>query len=139
MTTNLPQTNRPASAPGTRELTFAAVQEIIADCLAVEIAEITPQARFFEALDGESIELLELSFRFEKEFKIQVPYKAFNNREMWEVDESGQLTEGAREIMRRDFAYLELERRFAESGSQNPRDLLTIDLMYQMLLHEGQK
>ncbi len=45
----------------------------IADCLGVEIEEVTPEARFFEDLGGESIDLLSLSFQFEKAFNIRTP------------------------------------------------------------------
>lgn len=138
MTTDaIPHNAEPMNAP--RELTLAAVQEMVAECLFLEATEVSPQAKFFDDLAGESIDLLELSFHFEKAFHIRAPYKAFDNKDLWERDESGQFTPAAQELMRRDFAYLGLEQRFAAAGSSNPRSLLTIELMYVMLKHADGK
>ena len=134
MTTDAMSPNTEAATPP-RELSFAAVQELVADCLAIDPGEILPESKFFDDLGGESIDLLELSFVFEKVFHIRAPYKAFNNKELWERDEAGELTPAARELMRRDFGYLELERRLAAAGLSNPKGVLTIEMMYLMLQH----
>lgn len=136
MTLNSAPVDQPSA---TRALSFNAIRDMVAECLAIEVDEVAPESRFFEDLAGESIDLLELSFLFEKAFQIRAPYKAFTNKELWERDESGQFTSAARELMQRDFAYLELERRIAQSGSINPRELLTIELMFLMLQHADDK
>lgn len=120
-----------------RNLDFAAVQEIVADCLGIEPSEVLPPARFFEDLGGESIDLTDLSFQFERAFQIHSPFKAFTGKELWDRDESGRLTPAARELLDREFGYLDITRRLDALPNGDPRNLLTIEMMYQMLEHAG--
>lgn len=118
-----------------RELTLEAVGDLVADCLALDVAEVRPESLFFNDLAGESIDLLELSFTFEKVFHIKAEYKAFQNKDLWERDESGKLTSAALDLMRNEFGYLNLEQRLAQAKSPDFKSILTIEMMYLMLKH----
>jgi acyl carrier protein len=128
------ESSEPASTmSATDQFASEAAYEIIAECLGIETVEVKPSARFFEDLGGESIDLLELSFQFEKAFQIKAPFKDFSNKELWERDESGQLTNASKELIQRDFPYLDIEQRVAVAESSDPRNLLTIEMMVLML------
>ncbi len=48
--------------------TFEAVKEIIVDLLGVDPAKVTPEARFREDLEADSLDLVELIMAFEDKF-----------------------------------------------------------------------
>lgn len=117
------------------ELTFATLQEMVAECLGLDVAEVLPDSKFFDDLGGESIDLIDLTFQFEKVFQVKVPFKALANKELLERDTAGAFTPAALDVMRRDFPGLDLDQRLASAGSSNLQGLLTIELMFQMVLH----
>lgn len=47
---------------------FAKVKDIIVEMLGVEPAKVTPEARFREDLEADSLDLVELIMKFEEEF-----------------------------------------------------------------------
>lgn len=121
------------------EITMLEVREIIADCLGFEVDEIQPSAKFFDELDGESLDMLELSFRFEKAFHVKAPFQVFNSKELWERDESGQLTSESRDLIQKSLPYLNIDELLATSGSFSARGLVTVELIYKMLHYSAQK
>jgi acyl carrier protein len=48
--------------------TFERIQDLIVELLGVEAQEITPEARFREDLEADSLDLVELIMAFEEEF-----------------------------------------------------------------------
>ena len=48
--------------------TFESIKEIIVDLLGVDPAKVTPDARFREDLEADSLDLVELIMAFEEEF-----------------------------------------------------------------------
>jgi len=48
--------------------TFEKVQKIIVDLLAIDPSRVTPEARFREDLEADSLDLVELIMEFEDEF-----------------------------------------------------------------------
>ncbi len=57
----------------TTEEIFAKVQENLIDALGVDDDEVTPDATLMGDLGAESIDFLDIVFRLEKEFDIQIP------------------------------------------------------------------
>lgn len=49
------------------------VTEIICEQLSVEESEVTPDASFVEALNADSLDIVELIMAFEEEFNIEIP------------------------------------------------------------------
>lgn len=49
------------------------VQKIIVDLLGVEPEKVTPEARFREDLEADSLDLVELIMAFEEEFEATIP------------------------------------------------------------------
>ena len=54
------------------EDTLSRVQNIIVDLLGVEEEEVTPDARFREELEADSLDLVELIMAFEEEFEGEI-------------------------------------------------------------------
>jgi acyl carrier protein len=55
------------------EAVYPRVARAIADALARDPAEIRVNSRLFADLEAESIDLLDIVFRLEREFKVQIP------------------------------------------------------------------
>ena len=49
------------------------IKTIIVDELGCDEVEITPNARFIDELGADSLDLIELTMRFEEEFGIEIP------------------------------------------------------------------
>jgi len=79
------------------------VRQEIAECLGVELDEVTPAANFFEDLGGESIDLLDLSFRIEKTLGIRPDFSSVRDQLNLAADESGSLTPESVERIRSAF------------------------------------
>ena len=52
---------------------FEKVQSIIVELLGVDAAKVTPEARFREDLEADSLDLVELIMAFEEEFSEEIP------------------------------------------------------------------
>ena len=52
---------------------FPAVAKIVADVVACDESKVTLNSRFITDLGGESIDLLDLVFRLEKQFNVKIP------------------------------------------------------------------
>ncbi len=58
---------------GDLESVYPRVAKVIAEALARDPAEVKLQSRLFADLEAESIDLLDIVFRLEREFDIQIP------------------------------------------------------------------
>jgi acyl carrier protein len=56
----------------TRDEIFKKVQAVVADALAVDEAEVTPEASLQKDLGAESIDILDISFKLEQAFGIKI-------------------------------------------------------------------
>ena len=126
-------TDKSQSAP--RPITMLAVREIMAECAGVELEQVTPSANFYSDLGGESIDVIDLSFRLEKAFHIKSPFKDLNREEFWERDATGQLTTAAKARIRTNLPFLDIAQLESVNGAFSPISLLTAELIYQMVSH----
>jgi len=55
-----------------REEGIARMREIVADCLQLDPAEVRPESRLFADLGADSLDYVELTFLFEKEFGVRI-------------------------------------------------------------------
>ncbi len=67
---------------------FEKVKAIIVDLLGVDEAKITPEARFREDLEADSLDLVELIMKFEDEFGGEI-----SDKEAQEIKTVGQAVE----------------------------------------------
>jgi len=62
----------------------------VADCLALDVPEVTPESTFFEDLGGESIDLLDIAFRMQRRLGIHTNMQEF--RSALEFDKEGKIS-----------------------------------------------
>jgi acyl carrier protein len=118
-----------AIQPPTVTHILPAIQHILADCLGVEIEEAVPEASFFDDLGGESIDVLDLSFRCEKQFGIKPPFQQMTSADASYVDESGRFTPTARARLQSRFPWLDGNRLAATT----PRGLFTVEFIARVV------
>ena len=53
--------------------TLSKVTDIVVEELAVDAAEVTPEASFIEDLGADSLDVVELVMAFEEEFDLEIP------------------------------------------------------------------
>jgi len=85
------------------------VREQIVQVLSVEPEEVTPSARFFADLGGESIDLLDLSFRLEKKLGTKIQFDRMFSAEELPRDEQGRLTPEAAAAVHAKYPSLKVE------------------------------
>lgn len=105
----------------------------LSECLCCEIEDIYPSATFFNDLGGESIELLDLSFRVRRRFGIEASFRELI--EAWEFDETGKIAASTADRLRQKFPQIEWAERLAKIDPASPRDLLTVDLIEDILFN----
>ena len=116
-----------------REQIHAGVREDLADCLGIEPEEVELNARFFHDLGGESIDMLDFGFRSERRYGIRSPFPRLTAGDVWQFDEQGQLADSSRRRLQREFPSIDWQTRLAGISLKSFRDLLTIDLMVELL------
>src|SRR5258708_39802752 len=84
------------------------VRRLIAEVLALELDDVRPEALFFDDLDGESIDLIELSFRLERLYGVRVRFQELSEDELI-FDDQGCLTAESLGLLRTKFPFLKLE------------------------------
>jgi acyl carrier protein len=118
----------------THDSVLAEIRPIVADVLAVEPQEVTPEARFFEDLGGESIDLLDVSFRFEKHFGARMPIQQIATSEDIVTDESGRLTDEALAMLKAKYPFLDYSRLEANPMKSRISELFTISALAGFVL-----
>ncbi len=86
----------------TQEEIFGKVREAFVEALGAEDDEVTPDARIFDDLGAESLDLLEIVFLLERSFDIKIPRDGIKEASQQGIDPSeyevdGVLTEKALE------------------------------------------
>jgi acyl carrier protein len=130
---NLATASTPSSAPDAEPL-FETVRDILVDCLACEPENVVPQAGFFDELGGESIEVLDFSFRVERALRIAPPLKRFQIAERWTFDEQGRVTQATREWLTAEMSTLGLPSPEFDS-LRTYHDLLTVEFLMATIRH----
>ena len=109
-----------------------ALREVISDCIAVDIDEIDAHSRFFDDLDGESIDVIDMMFRCEKRFGVRVDLQGLLSN--LELAPDGTLSEPSLRELQSNRPEIDWATRFQELTSRNPRDILTVDLICELIL-----
>ena len=92
------------------------VREIIAECLAHEIEDVTDDQNFFDDLGGESIDLLDMSFHIEKDLGIRINFHQLMSSESWEFDDQLRLTAATIRKLTEEFPAIDVDQLGAEEG-----------------------
>ena len=127
----------------TTALTYDHVMEklpdIVADCLAIDRKDVTPDWVFCEA--GDSIDYLDLNFRCEKTFGVKSPFKLFiGSRDELPLDGEGNFTEDAFRLIQETYPFFASKLIATGQAKFQPKDLLdhvTVDMIARFVLHAG--
>lgn len=111
----------------------SALHEMLVDVLAVEPDELTPDARFFEDLGGESIDVLELGFMAEKRFGRPVDFQRMVAADALELDPDRRLTAASIEKLGAAMPSIDLDALRQDPRVDSLRDLLTVENLFLFL------
>ncbi len=117
----------------THDEIFQKVQSTLVDALGVDEEDVTADATLFKDLGAESIDMLDIVFRLERNFGIKIPRGELfpENVSDPELVENGKLTEkGLAEIKQR-MPYVDLTEFSANPELDNLFDLYTVDMLVQ--------
>ncbi|MHA2281720.1 MAG: acyl carrier protein [Promethearchaeota archaeon] len=91
---------------------FLGVRKILADILQIEEEEISMEVSLFDDLGLESVDLLDLNFRIEKEFGIDIGvgemWNIYEQVAEYEIIVEGKLTENGVELVKKLFSFADL-------------------------------
>ncbi|WP_164102175.1 acyl carrier protein [Candidatus Laterigemmans baculatus] len=116
----------------TSEEVFEKVQEALVDALGVDDEEVTPEATLVGDLGAESIDFLDIVFKLEKAFNIQIPREELSPEDILtnsQYVQDGKVTpEGLTELKRR-MPWADLSKFEENPRVQDFGDLLTVQDM----------
>jgi acyl carrier protein len=102
------------------------VRRLVAEVLEVEIEDVQPNALFFDReLAGDSLGLLELSFRLERHFGVRVRFNDLTGNDI-QLDEQGVLTPPSQALLKSKYPFLKVDD-FTSRPLLQRTDLLTIE------------
>ena len=114
----------------TKEEVFEKVQEALMDALGVDEDEVTPEATMVGDLGAESIDFLDIVFRLEKAFEIEIPRSELFPEDILtnaEYVQDGKVTpEGVEELKTR-MPFADLSKFEANPVVQDFGNLLTVN------------
>jgi acyl carrier protein len=117
----------------TQDEIFEKVQSTLVDALGVDEEDVTANATLFKDLEAESIDLLDIVFRLERNFGIRIPRGELfpENISDPEMVENGKLTpKGLAEIKQR-MPYADLAEFEKDPEVEKLFDLYTVDTLVQ--------
>lgn len=106
------------------------VRDILVDTLGVEPEEVIPSASFFDDLGGESIDVLDLSFRCEKRFGVPIRFQELLDSRR--LEPGGTLSQSALEELQVLYPFLDLTQ-FEETN--NASSLFTVSTIVRFVEH----
>ena len=101
------------------------VRRVAAEVLVADFDEVRPEASFLYDFDGESLDLIELSFRLERIYGVRVRFQDLVSDE-YKLDERGCLTQESLALLKRKYPFLKLDG-LESRPLQRRGDFLTIE------------
>ena len=117
----------------TNDEIFEKVQSTLVDALGVDEDDVTPDATLFKDLGAESIDLLDIVFRLEREFGIKIPRGELFPESIFQGDpefvQNGKVTDKGLAELRARMPFADLSK-----FEQNPElskisDLFTVEMI----------
>ena len=116
----------------TKEEVFEKVQAALVDALGVDDDEVTPEATLVGDLGAESIDFLDIVFRLEKAFDIEIPRAELFPEDILtnaEYVQDGRVTPKGVEELKKRMPFADLSKFEADPVVQNFGNLLTVNDM----------
>jgi acyl carrier protein len=117
----------------THDEIFQKVQSTLVDALGVDEEDVTPEATLRNDLGAESIDLLDIVFRLERNFGIKIPRGELfpENISDPELTQDGKLTRKGVDELKQRMPYADLSRFEANPEVEQLLDLYTVDTLVQ--------
>jgi acyl carrier protein len=114
----------------TKEEVFEKVQAALVDALGVDDDEVTPEATMVGDLGAESIDFLDIVFRLEKAFEIEIPRSELFPEDILtnaEYVQDGKVTEAGVAELKKRMPFADLSKFEANPVVQDFGNLLTVN------------
>jgi len=117
----------------TQDEIFQKVQATLVDALGVDEDQVTPEATLRNELGAESIDLLDIVFRLERNFGIKIPRGELFPENVSDPDltENGKLTEKGLKELKERMPYADLTKFAEDPDVEKILDLYTVDMLVQ--------
>jgi len=117
----------------THDEIYDKVQSTLVDALGVDEEDVTPDATLFKDLGAESIDLLDIVFRLERNFGIKIPRGELfpENVSDPELTQDGKLTPRGLVEMQERLPFADLSTFSANPEVDKLLDLYTVDMLVQ--------
>lgn len=109
------------------------LNDMLIELLQVESDELAPDARFFDDLGGESIDILELAFLAEKRFGRRVEFQRMFGADDLEVDQDQRLTAASIAKIGEALPFIDLDDVRRDPVLESLPRLLTVENLFQFL------
>jgi acyl carrier protein len=113
----------------TKDEVFKKVQTALCDALGVDEEEVTPQATMVGDLGAESIDFLDIVFKLEKAFGIEIPRKELTPEDVLtnaEYVQDGKVTPAGLAELKRRMPFVDFAKFEADPQIRNFSNLLTV-------------
>ena len=113
----------------TKDEVFEKVQAALVDALGVDEEEVTPEATLVGDLGAESIDFLDIVFRLEKTFNIEIPRSELFPEDILtnaQYVQDGKVTEAGLVELKKRMAFADLSKFEKNPAVQNFGNLLTV-------------
>ncbi|MDW8198463.1 MAG: acyl carrier protein [Gemmataceae bacterium] len=121
----------------TRDEIFAKVRSTLVDALSVDDDQVTPNARLKADLGAESIDFLDIVFRLEKQFGVQIPREELFPESIFQGDatyvSNGMVTPAGLQALEKQMPYADLSEFKKDPRLDKVEDLFTVDLITRYL------
>src|SRR5438270_8787705 len=117
----------------TNDEIFEKVRSTLVDALGVDEDDVTPDATLYSDLGAESIDLLDIVFRLERNFAIKIPRGELfpENVSDPELTQDGKLTERGLVELKERMPYADLTEFSTDPDVEKILDLYTVDMLVQ--------
>ncbi len=119
----------------TRDEIYEEMQQALMDVLGLDADEVEPSSRFFHDLQGESIDLLDLSFQCQKKFGIDLKFQNLTTAGFLETDAAGNLTEASAQRFQSAYPFLDIDLLRNDPSAEGIKNMLTVDALVSMVEH----
>jgi acyl carrier protein len=113
----------------TKDEVFQKVRAALVDALGVDDDEVTPQATMVGDLGAESIDFLDIVFKLEKSFGIEIPRKELSPEDILtnaEYVTDGKVTDAGIAELKRRMPFVDFSKFEADPQVRNLSNLLTV-------------
>lgn len=120
----------------THEEIYEKVRSTLVDALGVDDEDVTPDASLRSDLGAESIDLLDIVFRLERNFGIKIPRGELFPENVSDPDltENGRLTERGLTELRQRMPFADLSGFESDPDVEKILDLYTVDTLVQYVV-----